>query len=288
MNKKLQELYSSKGENLNLAMEEIIKDEKLEQKPTCPLLIYFDNEENFNNSDIRIMVYGQETNSWYNEFHNSQKEILNNYNDFYNGGECWSYGGQFWNGVSRFLGTLRNKYPDKKVDLIWNNIVKIGKYEDKGFPPDYIYEVEREYFSVIKDELRIIKPNVVLFLTGPNYDSVIEDNFGKIAYTKLHNGFSERQISKLSIPGIPFAFRTYHPNYLWRNDIDSYFESIIDSINFYDSSNIDLQSSDELQAKLDALKTEKEHLIKTNQYEYVARLREKEKQLEEALDFKLN
>ena len=34
-----------------------------------------------------------------------------------------------------------------------------------------------------------------------------------------------------SSPGVDFTFRTYHPNYLWRNDIDSYFNAIIKEIN---------------------------------------------------------
>ena len=136
---------------------------------------------------------------------------------------------QYWNGVRRFINLLQAKHPNKKIKLVWNNIVKIGKYDDKGFPPDYIYEVEREHFSIIKQELEIIKPNIVLFLTGPNYDSVIQDNFGTIEKQALAP-FSERQISKVKLDNVDLAFRTYHPNYLWRNDIDSYFDTIINEI----------------------------------------------------------
>jgi hypothetical protein len=231
MNDQLLNLYNSKWDNLCSAMQPILADKTLELKPTCPLLLTIGNEEEFNNAEIRLMVYGQETNSWYNEFHNNQQPIIDNYDSFFNDGECWSYGGQFWNGVSRFISSLQTKYPDKKIKSVWNNIVKIGKYNDKGFPPDYIYEVEREHFSVIKDELEIIKPNIVLFFTGPNYDSIVHDNFGKLEKQALAP-YSERQISKIKLDGVDFAFRTYHPNYLWRNDIDSYFDTIINEIKF--------------------------------------------------------
>ena len=68
-----------------------------------------------------------------------------------------------------------------------------------------------------------------MFFTGPNYDSIVHDNFGKLEKQALAP-FSERQISKIKLDGVDFAFRTYHPNYLWRNDIDSYFDTIINEI----------------------------------------------------------
>jgi hypothetical protein len=231
MNSQLLTLYNSKWDNLCAAMQPILADSTLELKPTCPLLLKIDNEEEFSNAEIRLMVFGQETNSWYNKFHNNQQDIIENYDKFFNEGKCWSYGGQFWNGVSRFISSLQKKYPDNKIKLVWNNVVKIGKYNEKGFPPDYIYEVEREHFSVIKEELEIIKPNIVLFFTGPNYDGIIHDSFGELE-KKAVAPFSERQISKIKIDGINIAFRTYHPNYLWRSKIDNYLDSIINEIKF--------------------------------------------------------
>lgn len=287
MNKQLLNLYSSKWDKLCSAMQPILEDDTLETKPTCPLLLSIGNEEEFKNADIRLIVFGQETNNWYEEFHNEIIHIIGKYDEFYNSGGCWSYGGQFWNGVARFIAMLQEKYPNKKISLIWNNIVKIGKFNDKGFPPDYVYEVEREHFSVIKNELKILQPTVVLFLTGPNYDSVIVDNFGDLAFTKLPTGFSERQIARLSLTGIPFAFRTYHPNYLWRNDINSYFESIIDKINIYNSDNINLKTIEQLKEELELINAEKLKHASSENYEAVARLRDKEKSILEVLEFKL-
>lgn len=231
MNKQLFALYSSKWEELCSEIKPILEDDNLDIKPTNPLLLYLDNEEEIKKADIRVMFYGQETNSWYEKFNTDIKPILDCYDSFFNDGECWCYGGQFWNGISKFCTMLEAKYPNKKIRYVWNNIVKIGKYDDKGFPPDYIYEVERNSFSIIKDELQIIKPNVVLFLTGPNYDSVIEDNFGQLNYRPLAP-FTKRWLSKIELKGTDFAFRTYHPNFLWRNDIDSFFKTIINEIKF--------------------------------------------------------
>jgi hypothetical protein len=109
--------------------------------------------------------------------------------------------------------------------------MKNYQYGDKGFPPDYIYEIERQYFHIIPEELKILDPNVVLFLTGPNYDSIIKDNFGELKYEALPNS-TERQLSRVALPNVRYAYRTYHPNYLWRNDIDDYFDTIIEDISF--------------------------------------------------------
>ncbi len=228
MNEQLLKLYSSKWSGLSGAITTILEDDTLDIKPANPLLLYINKEEDYKTADIKLMVFGQETNSWYDE-RATIKAVRYHYDNFFNGDKCWGYGGQFWNGVSRFLSCLQSKYPDKRIRLIWNNIVKIGKKSEKGFPPDYIYEIERELFHVIPDELQILKPNVVLFLTGPNYDSIIADNFGELKHEAL-SIFPERELSEVSLNGVDFAFRTYHPNYLWRNGIDKYFETIIENI----------------------------------------------------------
>lgn len=227
MNKELFELYSSKWDNLTKSISLIYQDDSLLSKPTNPLLIKIDNEEDYSSADIRLMIFGQETNGWY-EMEDSIEGILKGYDEFFNTGYCYSYGGQFWNGVSRFISMISDKYPDKKIRYVWNDIVKIGKSEGKGLPPDYIYNVERDVFSVIKDEIKIIKPNFLLFFTGPYYDNKIEDNFGKVDFEPILP-YNVRQLAKTKIAGIT-AIRTYHPNYLWRNDINSYFDSIINEI----------------------------------------------------------
>jgi hypothetical protein len=42
--------------------------------------------------------------------------------------------------------------------------------------------------------------------------------------------FHERELAGISFPDVDFACRTYHPNHLWRNDIERYFSAIINEI----------------------------------------------------------
>jgi hypothetical protein len=210
-------------------MKRIIDDEKFKIKPTNPLLLCVDEKE-YQIADLRVMFFGQETNSWNYLFSNDMQLSIGCYNQFYNKEECWEYGGQFWNGVRRFARLLKEKFYQRNIQFIWNNVIKIGK-ETMGRPPEYIYKVEREFLPVIKDEIRILKPNVILFLTGPNYDDVLADNFGQLNYESF-SSYSKRQLSRFELLEVKNTFRTYHPNYLWRNDIDSFFETIINEIYF--------------------------------------------------------
>jgi hypothetical protein len=232
INEQLEELYSSKWTAIRKALREIVRNDS-PPSPTNPLLICIEKEKEWKKADLRVMIFGQETNHWEDlSDHQSIKSIryrLKNYNRFYNNGDCWSYGGHFWNGFARFTNILNAKYPDKQIRYVWNNIVKIGKDHEAGRPPKNIYDAEREFFHVIPDEVKILKPDIILFLTGPNYDDVIRDNFGELAYSPV-SPYSERQLAKVVIPSIRFAFRTYHPNYLFRNDIDSYFRAIVKRI----------------------------------------------------------
>ncbi|MBT9395520.1 hypothetical protein KLP40_20310 [Hymenobacter sp. NST-14] len=226
-NDDLKALYASKWQDLVDSMTPILTDDANEDIPACPLLLKVGNEESYESADIKIMIFGQETNSWYDSFHKNMESIIGYYDLFFNSGDCWGYGGQFWNGVSRFLQLLKERHPEKTVALVWNNITKIGKHESIGFPPYNIHEVEREYFSVIPQELEILKPNLVLFLTGPNYDSVIDKVFDKPHKNTVNEDFIARQLAKLSLQNVDLALRTYHPGYLWRNDIDKYFDAVL-------------------------------------------------------------
>jgi len=227
MNKKLFELYDSKWEKLNELLENIRNDNSFEIKPTNPLLIKIKDESDFLNADLRIMFFGQETNVWYQET-NSLESVINAYDDFYNNNLYKNHGGHFWNGINQLIKKMSEYNPDIKTRYVWNDIIKIGKSNGKGLPPEYIYEIERNYFSVIKDEIEILNPNVLLFFTGPYYDKFIKDVFGEINFEAIPP-FNIRQLAKAKFQNRTLI-RTYHPNYLWRNKIENFYNPIISEI----------------------------------------------------------
>jgi hypothetical protein len=173
------------------------------------------------------MVFGQETKDWKDAPGKSVEYLCDVYHRFFN--ENHGKPSQFWNGFARFKAILGAKYPDKKIRYVWNDIIKIGKNGVQGRPPQNIYNAERQFFHVIPDEVKILKPDIILFLTGPNYNDAVRDNFDEISYSPVPP-YSERQLVKASIPSIRFAFRTYHPRYLWQHNIDAYFNAIVNEI----------------------------------------------------------
>jgi hypothetical protein len=233
VNQQLFQLYASKWSNLSKAFNPIIKDGNVSSIPTSPLFLCVD-EENYEKADLKIMFFGQETNGWiekdcyYAGTDESLKYLMDGYYDFLYNGRCWKHGGQFWNGVKMLQKMMAEKFPNKNLHFIWNNIIKIGKAEGIGRPPKHIYDIERSHFSVIQAEIDVLKPDLIVFFTGPYYDNAITDNFGLAEYTALQP-FSKRQLAKVEIPNIKNAVRTYHPNFLWRNDIGKYFSAIINS-----------------------------------------------------------
>jgi hypothetical protein len=228
INKQLKELYASKWDAISVALSDIANGEEQTCRPANPLLLQVDKEEKWKTADFKVMIFGQETNAWGN-YPETMDQLFGTYNRFFHEGGCWTHGGQFWNGINKFEDMFNGKYPEKQICYLWNNIIKIGKETTKGYPSSNIREAELTHFRVIPDEIRILQPNVLLFITGPYYDNCIRDNFGELLYSPIEP-YTNRQLAKLSIPNIDFAFRTYHPNYLWRHNIDDYFNAIINQI----------------------------------------------------------
>jgi hypothetical protein len=229
INEKLHGLYASKWEDIRETLLEIAHDDPAPE-PTNPLLLYVDNEEEWTNADLRVMVFGQTTNDW-EELGKSVEYLQNVYNGFFNEGECWSYGGAFWNGFARFKRILADKYPGKQIRYLWNDIIKIGLADNTDRPEKNgnIDKAECDFFHVIPDEVKILQPDMLLFLTGPDYADAIRRNFGEATSTAIPP-YTEREVARLAIEQVRFAFRTYHPGYLWRKGIDSYFNAIVQEI----------------------------------------------------------
>jgi hypothetical protein len=229
INEKLKEVYNSNWSSLSSELNKIIEDSSKSIKPANPLLLKVTNE--FEAADIRIMIFGQETNGWEGDFQGDISISLDIYNDFFNSENCFSYGGQFWNGISRFLKIVREKYPNKKVSFLWNNVVKIGgSGSDINCPPDYIYNIENNFFNIIGKEIELLNPNVIIFFSGPNYDRKIINCLQDVNFNPISEKYDTRKIAKIEYKNYKNIFRTYHPNYLWRNGIDDYLKEIIDKI----------------------------------------------------------
>lgn len=98
---------------------------------------------------------------------------------------------------------------------------------NRSRPPFEIEELFQKEFNVLPYEVEVLEPNVVVFLTGPNYDSRIEKTFTNRHETETNlkfmevSGYTIRQFARLEHPTLPFhTYRTYHPKCLLLSEMD--------------------------------------------------------------------
>ena len=261
MNKELENLYNSKWSDLCKALKPIVEGEQHIIKPTYPLLIDIAKWENgapsekwYSDAEIRVMIFGQETNKWTLDAKDANADcddfgippspifdpeismgaVSGLYANFYTThylGNKFNFNdryGTFHYGFSQLVSLLNQKYEGKRIGYVWNNIVKFGKSVGKGFDNN-IYSVEQQLFSVIPQEIEILKPHIIIFLTG-TYDDKIKDNFGDVTFTPV-SSFSEKEVAKVELPNFGTAYRTYHPSAIMQKDRrEAYYNAIVDSI----------------------------------------------------------
>ncbi len=173
----------------------------------------------WSDSQMKVMIFGQETNFWGGEvspngiFCNLTNDLINIYEEFYLRDNM--YPSPFWNTFREIKTSIKYKYPS--ASFIWNNVVKIGRL-GKGYVPK-VRDISVSSFNVIPDELQILKPDLIIFLSGPNYDLNIELELGKFSKKPLLNTINERQLSEIFLEKHPRikCFRTYHPGFLNRD-----------------------------------------------------------------------
>ena len=255
LHEELKALYASKWEELCNALQTVVCLEQTDVKPAYPFLLSLARWENnrpteswYADADLKVMVFGQETNSWTGKNDDfgtppspvfspdvSMEAVMGIYEDFYatyyHEGK-FSYNGTrygtFHYGLNSFATLLNAVFPNKRIAYVWNNLVKIGKAHGKGFCGTDIYVLEREHFPVIREEINILKPDLLLFLTG-TYDERIRDNWHDAQFSALSsyamNEVAQMASSELSIP----AYRTNHPSaHLLKGEMEARYRVIVD------------------------------------------------------------
>ncbi|WP_129021337.1 hypothetical protein [Edaphocola flava] len=168
-----------------------------------------------------LLIVGQETNGW--DYHvddlNKQMRVYENFNVGIN-----YYASTFWNVTRKVEQALGNE----PHTCSWTNISKFdldggrsyGEYETAIATLD----------NLLLTEIKIIKPKVCLFLSGPSFDGRLKNIFPDIEFAAV-TGHSSRELSQLKHLDLPtFTFRSYHPNYLRRSGLEPEFINFIASL----------------------------------------------------------
>jgi hypothetical protein len=108
---------------------------------------------------------------------------------------------------------------DARRAILWSNLFRVDwngrsvlKAEQRVL--DKITSAQR---NILRDEIAILQPGSVVFLTGPGYDFELKAEFGGIKFHDV-DGVPANVLARLAHPDLPFkSFRTYHPTYLRRS-----------------------------------------------------------------------
>lgn len=190
--------------------------------------------DEFIQADVKVMIFGQETNDWECEFPHPDgvPHLHSVYDEFFNKGKCFSYGGQFWNGFSKIQDRLRDEFSaeSKSVGFIWNNVIKIGRCGEAGAPCKSVLDWQKATVELTRKEIDLYQPDIVIFLSGPNYDGHITSIFDDAAFSSVGDR-PKRQLARVSSRRLPVkSLRTYHPGYLWRSGFYSYLDDMVQFI----------------------------------------------------------
>lgn len=230
---RLNALYADWKERLQTS------DQEFQDSFGAPLLLSV--TENYCQSKIRLIVFGQETAGWswnknlkadYPRFsQNWPYQDIASMGDFVLNsdaveGLCWAY--QEFDFGSR-MPTLRRtpfwqafqeirSWPD--VGVMWSNIA-ISDYSAPGDDysvlraPKHIRETLATQQAILRQgELSILEPHACLFFTGPRYDWLISSTLPGCEFKQCGDR-DVKGFARLTHPSLPTkSYRTYHPKYL--------------------------------------------------------------------------
>ena len=162
------------------------------------------------NSALKVAFVGQETHGWSSECEISAQMAV--YSTF-NLGVAY-YSSPFWNVIRK----LEHVLTASNYSSAWLNL---HRYDQGGRRPSWKNQrILLELDFLVYEELKLLVPDVVIFLTGPNFDNRITSML-QASYRPI-DGFPLRQLSEVQSPVLSnVMFRTYHPNYLRRSGLEA-------------------------------------------------------------------
>jgi len=176
----------------------------------------------------RILFVGKETFNWFGTMDNSNELTVDLLLDYYRGFEfAKEYHGRnspFW----RFVKTLYKRLNGDNIPngLLWTNF---SKCDSNGTTPDYnLQRLNDKGFDLLLDEIKIVKPDIVILITGWGYEHQFQRVFSGLKYTAIE----EKYLFQCLHPDLPLhSYMTMHPKGLqMRKKFNSTIDKILENI----------------------------------------------------------
>ena len=229
----LEELYDEKWGKL----QEQLEHKQIKVKAPFLLSVNkYDREDHsdetwYTDADLKVMIFGQEANRWEWKKEKTPADVMENYQELYHEYYKVDKSGTIafveqrspflrdgFNGFSSQISEyLHTKMPNRRAAFLWNNISKLSAVGRNGVSGIAVnsetHAIEKECFHVIPDEIEILKPDILIFLTGvtDKYEEYISENFDVIGKSPLLDDWDVRDLAKLDITNVKLAYRTHHP-----------------------------------------------------------------------------
>ena len=207
VNQKLLKLFESKWGVVEKVCN-VVKDEEL--KIVLHLACV---PPNYEKMKYKILIVGQENDGW--EIEDNARLSMFATLDFLNSKDD-NDRRPFFSFPYKFCKSINNlEYikDSKKTYFTWVNLREFSFDEEPktslGKEAQSIIDNE---FNILEEEIKIINPDIVLFLTGPDYDFDIEKQLKGVEFKTVEN-YNIREFARVEHEALPKnSFRIYHPN----------------------------------------------------------------------------
>lgn len=178
--------------------------------------IFLSVKPEYESAKRRLVIVGQETHSWYGLVDDLKpvddpvKRMQTVYEKF---GLGQSHRRSLF---CRVMHDIQKKLEPfvPPLGFMWGNLFSCD--ENKRTPSNEIGDILRR-FRILPNEVAILRPHAVIFLTGPRYDYTINALFPGYSCKEFAANMSKRELAQLTHMDLPpLTFRTYHPNSLRR------------------------------------------------------------------------
>ena len=215
INQKLLKLFESKWEAVNKVYDTLQEEEE------WAVLHLACIPPNYEKMKYKILIVGQENNGY--GYETEPKKSMLFTLDFQNG--RYYDNAPFFSFPYSFCASINdcdNEKYSKKSYLAWVNLKEFS-FETSSKKPlnEKAQNIIDNEYNILEEEIKIIKPDIVLFLTGPYYDYYIEKQLKGVEFKTVEN-YGIRQFARVEHEALPKnSFRIYHPFYLRINGLES-------------------------------------------------------------------
>lgn len=163
----------------------------------------------------KLMIVGQQGYQWgfskkdsgRDPKWNSTQTLMQEYKNFALGKQYVK--SPFWQAANKLYNLLNLNSPPG--GFLWSNLITVDDWNNR---PNQAVEQSVCELGLLSEEIKITKPDVVVFFTGPNYDARLKDTFKGLEFKNIKNILAPT-LAVINHPFLPrSSFRTYHPKYL--------------------------------------------------------------------------